>query len=37
MTSTEALTQAAEGGDADAQYQLGLIHIYGGDVPKDPV
>lgn len=33
---SEKITEAAEGGDAEAQYQLGLIYIYGTDEPKDP-
>ena len=35
MASSEALRKAAEEGDAEAQYQLGLIYVYGNDEPKD--
>lgn len=35
MVNSEALLRAAEGGDPDAQYQLGLIYLYGNDAPKD--
>ncbi len=35
MSNTEALIRSAEDGDADAQYQLGLIYLYGNDQPKD--
>lgn len=35
MVSTESLRTAAEGGDAEAQYQLGLIYLYGNEEPKD--
>ncbi len=35
MANTDALMKAAEGGDPDAQYQLGLIYLYGNDAPKD--
>lgn len=37
MVSADALRTAAEGGDAEAQYQLGLIYLYGNDEPRDPV
>ncbi len=32
---SENLQEAANGGDAEAQYQLGLIFLYGNNVPKD--
>lgn len=35
MAISEALLKAAEQGDAEAQYQVGLIYIYGNDEPKD--
>ena len=35
MASSEALRKAAEEGDAEAQYQLGLIYLYGNEEPKD--
>ena len=35
MVSTDSLRKAAESGDADAQYQLGLIYLYGNEEPKD--
>lgn len=35
MASSEALRKAAEEGDSEAQYQLGLIYLYGNEEPKD--
>lgn len=35
MVNTEALIEAANGGDVDSQYQLGLIYLYGNQIPKD--
>ncbi len=31
----EGILREAEAGSADAQYQLGLMHSYGGEAPKD--
>jgi uncharacterized protein len=33
--SSDKIRDAAESGDAEAQYELGLMYTYGGDVPKD--
>lgn len=33
---SEKIIEAAEGGDPEAQYQLGLIYLYGNDEPRDP-
>ena len=35
MATSEALRKAAEEGDSEAQYQLGLIYLYGNEEPKD--
>lgn len=35
MATSEALLKAAESGDAEAQFQLGLIYLYGNQEPKD--
>lgn len=35
MVSADSLRKAAESGDADAQYQLGLIYLYGNEEPRD--
>lgn len=35
MSKSEALIKEAESGDPEAQYQLGLIYLYGNDEPKD--
>ncbi len=36
MAIGTALDQAAQAGDMEAQYQLGVQYLYGTDVPKDP-
>lgn len=33
---SDNLIQAAESGEAESQYQLGLQYLYGTDIPKDP-
>ncbi len=35
MAKSDALLEAAEQGDAESQYQLGLIYLYGNDEPRD--
>ena len=32
---TDSILERAQAGDAEAQYQIGLKHIYGTDAPKD--
>ncbi|MDO5861591.1 MAG: sel1 repeat family protein [Thermoplasmata archaeon] len=36
MATGEELIRAAESGNMDAQFQLGVQYMYGTDVPKDP-
>ncbi len=36
MTTGTSLIEAAEAGDMEAQYQLGIQYLFGTDVPQDP-